>query len=76
MAPTEAAGTESKKRERGLDLRDLNRLFDTEPDDYRVAWNELKNRVNERNSNARQTIPSVIFTRCSYHWHDRTNVNQ
>lgn len=37
----------------------LEKLFDIEPDDYKVAWNELKHHIRELNINARQTIPSV-----------------
>jgi len=62
MASTKSAAIESKKRKRGLDVDDLRKLFDTEPDDYKIAWNELKHRIIELNGHARQTVPSVNFT--------------
>ena len=48
MAPTKAAATKSRKKKRGLDVHDLKNLFDTEPDDYKVVWNELKHRSYQR----------------------------
>ncbi|KAL8937648.1 MAG: hypothetical protein Q9216_004323 [Gyalolechia sp. 2 TL-2023] len=57
MEPTQSAATESRKRKRGLDVNDLKKLFDTEPDDYENAWNELKHRVIGLNEHARQTAP-------------------
>jgi len=62
MASTKSAATESKKRKRGLDVDDLKKLFDTELDDYEIAWNELKHRIIELDDHARQTVPSVNFT--------------
>lgn len=59
MEPTKSATTESKKRKRGLDVDDLRKLFDTEPDDYEIAWNEFKHRIIGLNEQARQTVPSV-----------------
>lgn len=63
MEPTnnnnKSTATESRKRKRRLDVNDLKKLFDTEPDDYETAWNELKNRIVYLNEQARQTIPSV-----------------
>lgn len=51
--------TTSKKRKRGLDVDDLLQLFDTEPDNYEIAWNELKHCIIEVNEYARQKVPSV-----------------
>lgn len=62
MATTKFAAAESKKRKRGLDVDDLLQLFDTEPDNYKIAWNELKHRIIELNEHARQTVPSVSFS--------------
>jgi len=62
MASSKSAATESTKRKRGLDIGDLKKLFDTEPDDYKIAWNELKHRIIEFNDHARQTVPSVNST--------------
>ena len=45
MEPTKSAASQSKKRRRGLDVDGLKKLFDTEPDDYKIAWNELKHRI-------------------------------
>lgn len=59
MAPSQSAATESKKRKRGVDVDDLKKLFDTEPDDYQIAWNELKNRICKLNEHAQQTVLSV-----------------
>ena len=59
MDPTKSAATESRKRKRGLDVNDLKKLFDTEPDDYEIAWNELKHRIISLDEHARQTVPSV-----------------
>lgn len=42
-----------------MDVDNLKKLFDTEPDDYKIAWNELKHRIIDH---ARQTVPSVGFT--------------
>ena len=62
MATTKSATAESKKRKRGLDVDDLLQLFDNEPDNYKIAWNELKHRIIELNEHARQTVPSVNFS--------------
>ena len=62
MATTKSATSESKKRKRGLDVDDLLQLFDNEPDNYKIAWNELKHRIIELNEHARQTVPSVNFS--------------
>ena len=62
MATTKSAPAESKKRKRGLDFDHLLHLFDNEPDDYKIAWNELKHRIIELNDHARQTVPSVNFS--------------
>jgi len=74
MAPTGSAAIELK-RKRVLDVDDLKRLFDTEPEDYKTAWNELKHHIIELNDHARQKIPSVSFTQWLYYWYNRTNVN-
>ncbi len=60
MAPAKFAATESK-RKRGLNVDDLKKLFDTEPDDYKIAWKELKHHIIEISEHARQTVPSVNF---------------
>lgn len=62
MATTKFAAAESKKRKRGLDVDDLLQLFDTEPDNYKISWNELKHRIIELNEHARQRVPSVSFS--------------
>ena len=62
MATSKSLATESKKRKRGLDADDLKKLFDTEQDDYQIAWNELKHRIIEIDDHARQTVPSVNFS--------------
>ena len=62
MARTEAAATQSKKRKRVLDVYGLDELFDTEPEDYKVAWNEIKDRILKHLNDAQQTAPSVSFT--------------
>ncbi|MCJ1471643.1 hypothetical protein MMC13_000283 [Lambiella insularis] len=59
MEPTKSAATESRKRKRGLVVNDLKTLFDTEPDDYEIAWHELKRRIIDLEENARQTVPSL-----------------
>ena len=53
------SATESRKRKRGLDVNDLKRIFDTEPDDYEIAWNELKHHIIGLSEHARQTVLSV-----------------
>jgi len=75
MASFKSAATESKKRERALDIGDLKKLFDTEPEDYKIAWNEVKHRIIEFNDHARQTVPSVNFTQWLHYWYNKTNVN-
>ena len=50
---------EPRKRDPGLPIDELRRIFDTEPDDYEVAWNELKHRIIETEDHARQTVPTV-----------------
>lgn len=65
MATTKSAAAESKKRKRELDVDDLIQVFDTEPDDYKIAWNEFKHRfieLIELIEHSRQTIPSVNFS--------------
>lgn len=61
MDPTESAASQSKKRKRGLDVDDLKKLFHAEPDDYKIAWNELKHRIIEISEHAPPTISSVSF---------------
>lgn len=46
----------SIKNQRALDVDDLIKLFDTEPDDYKSAWNELKHLVTEPD-HAPPTVP-------------------
>ncbi|KAK3177974.1 hypothetical protein OEA41_000106 [Lepraria neglecta] len=62
MAPTKStksAATELKKRKQALNVDDLKKLLDTEPDDYKIAWNELKHRIIELNEHTQQTVPSL-----------------
>ena len=42
MELTKSAAIESKKRKRLVDIDDLKKLFDTEPDNYKTAWNQVK----------------------------------
>lgn len=62
MATTKFAAAESKKRKRELNVDELLQLFDTEPDNYKIAWDELKHRIIDLNEHARQTVPSVSFS--------------
>ena len=64
MATTKSAAIQSKKRKRGLNIHDLKKLFDTKPDDYEIAWNELKHII-ELHERAQQNVLSVSF---SQHW--------
>lgn len=64
MATTKSAAIQSKKRKRGLNIDDFKKLFDTKPDDYEIAWNELKHII-ELHERARQNVLSVSF---SQHW--------
>ena len=49
----------SNKRKRALNVTDLEKLFDTEPDDYETAWNELKRLIIGLKEHGRPTAPSV-----------------
>ena len=60
--PAKSAATESKKRKQALIVDDLKKLLDTEPEDYKIAWNELKHRIIELSEPTRQTAPSVNFS--------------
>ena len=62
MAHTNSAAIESKKGKRGLNVDDRKKLFDTEADDYKIAWNGLKHRILELNKRARRTVPSANFS--------------
>ena len=59
MEPTKLAAAESRKRKRGLNVNKLQSLFITEPDNYKIAWNELKHQIISLNEHARQAVPSV-----------------
>ena len=59
MSPTKSAAAESKKRTRRLDVVELKEFVDTKPDDYEIAWNELKRHIIELDEYTRQTVPSV-----------------
>lgn len=59
MSPTKSAATETKKRKRGLDLDELEKLVNTTPEDYKTAWDELKHRIIELNEHAGQNVSSV-----------------
>ena len=74
MKPTKSAATESRKRKRGLDVNDLRKLFNTEPDNYEFAWNELKRQFLDTDEHARQKFPSVEL-QYLYYWYIRTNLN-
>ena len=43
--PIKPAATESRKRKQGLNVDHLKKLFDTEPANYKTAWNELKHYI-------------------------------
>lgn len=62
MTRTEAAATQSKKRKCVLDVHGVDKLFDTKPEDYKVAWNEIKDRILKPHNDAQQTAPSVSLT--------------
>ncbi len=49
-----------------MDADDLNKLFDTEPVDYKIAWNELKNRTIKLKEYAPPSVPSVNFSQYLY----------
>ncbi|KAA6409479.1 MAG: hypothetical protein FRX48_07033 [Lasallia pustulata] len=71
MDPTESAASQSKKRKRGLDVDDLKKLFHAEPDDYKIAWNELKHRIIEISEHAPPTIssyPCIAQTMLTEFW--------
>lgn len=74
MAPTKPTAVESKRRNREFDTDDLKKLFDTKPDDYEIAWNELKHRIIGLNEHERPTIHVVNFSQYLYHWFDRTHI--
>lgn len=50
------------KRKWELNVDDLERLFDTESENYKTVWDELKHHIIELNDHARQKISSVSFT--------------
>ena len=62
MVLTKSAATESRKRKRGWNVDVLKKLFETEPEDYKIAWNELKHHFLDLNQHARQTVPTVSFS--------------
>lgn len=51
----------SKGKKRGWDLDDLRSMFDTEPKDYKLAWDKFKQITIGLNEHARETIPLVCL---------------
>lgn len=50
---------EPETRNQGLLIDELRRIVDTEPNDYEVAWNELRHFILEIDDHAGQTVPAV-----------------
>lgn len=61
MVSTKPAATESNKRKRGFNVDDLEKRLETEPDDYKIAWDKLKHDIIDLDDHVRQTVPTVIF---------------
>ena len=63
--PTSSSSTKAimaeshKKRKRGLFFDNLQELLAAEPEDYAIAWKNLRERIEELDSGTTKAIPSV-----------------
>ena len=69
MKSTESAATESRKRNRGVGIHDIQEFLETKliDVDYRIAYIKVKNMFLNLEKLARQTIPSVK-SQYLYYW--------